>query len=94
MNKIDWVAKLTSRKFWVALAAMVSGFILAFGGTESEAQTVSGCIMATAAVVAYILGEGLVDAGRSATNTAKLEPSLAIDEDQTHIDNHEDSGVM
>lgn len=58
--KIDWKRKLTSRKWWVSVAALVSGLILAFGGDE-VATTVSGCIMATAAVVGYTIGEGLAD---------------------------------
>ena len=61
--KIDWKRKLTSRKWWVAVAALVSGLILAFGGGDETAQTVSGCIMATAAVVGYTIGEGLADGG-------------------------------
>lgn len=61
MNKIDWKRKLTSRKWWVSVAALVSGLILAFGGGDEAAQTVSGCIMATAAVVGYTIGEGLAD---------------------------------
>ena len=60
--KIDWKRKLTSRKWWVAVAALVSGLILAFGGNSDTAETVSGCIMATAAVVGYTIGEGLADA--------------------------------
>ena len=59
--KIDWKRKLTSRKWWVSVAALVSGLILAFGGGDEVAQTVSGCIMATAAVVGYTIGEGLAD---------------------------------
>ena len=54
--KIDWKRKLTSRKFWVALAGFVSGLIVAFGGGEDVAGTVSGCILAGAAVVGYLLG--------------------------------------
>ena len=61
--KIDWKRKLTSRKLWVAVAALVSGLILAFGGNSDTAETVSGCIMATAAVVGYTIGEGLADGG-------------------------------
>ena len=61
MNKIDWKRKLTSRKWWVSVAALVSGLILAFGGGDEIAQTVSGCIMAAAAVVGYTIGEGLAD---------------------------------
>lgn len=65
MNKIDWKRKLTSRKWWVSVAALVSGLILAFGGGDETAQTVSGCIMATAAVVGYTIGEGLADSSHS-----------------------------
>ena len=46
------------------MAALVSGLILAFGGGDEVATTVSGCIMATAAVVGYTIGEGLADSGR------------------------------
>jgi len=59
--KIDWKRKLTSRKWWVSVAALVSGLILAFGGGDEVATTVSGCIMATAAVAGYTIGEGLAD---------------------------------
>ena len=59
--KIDWKRKLTSRKWWVSVAALISGLILAFGGGDKVAQTVSGCIMAGAAVVGYTIGEGLAD---------------------------------
>lgn len=59
---IDWKRKLTSRKFWVAIASFVSLLIVAFGGTENEATQITAIIMAGAAVVAYIVGEGFVDA--------------------------------
>ncbi len=59
---INWVKKLTSRKLWLAVALFVSGLIVAMGGDESTAKTVSGCIMQGAAVIGYLLAEGLVDA--------------------------------
>lgn len=59
--KIDWVKKLTSRKFWLAIVGFVSGLILALNGSAEVAETVSGCIMSGASVVAYIIGEGLAD---------------------------------
>jgi hypothetical protein len=61
MNKIDWKKKLTSRKLWLAVAGFVSGLIVALNGSAEVAETVSGCIMAGASVVAYIVGEGLAD---------------------------------
>ena len=59
--KIDWKRKLTSRKLWVALAGFVAGLIVAFGGSNDTAETVSGCILSGAAVVGYVVGEGLAD---------------------------------
>ena len=59
--KIDWKRKLTSRKLWLAVAGFVTGLILAFDGSAEVAETVSGCIMSGASVIAYIVGEGLTD---------------------------------
>lgn len=59
---IDWKRKLTSRKFWAAIAEFVTMLILAFNGTQETAAQVAAIIMAGAAVVAYIIGEGLADA--------------------------------
>ncbi len=59
--KINWIRKLTSRKFWTAVTVMVAGYIIAFGGSAETAETVTGCITGTAAVIAYIIGEGLAD---------------------------------
>lgn len=56
------IQKLTSRKFWMAVALFVSGIITATGGSEDNAQVIAGLIMQGAAVIAYIVGEGLVDA--------------------------------
>ncbi len=59
--KIDWTKKLTSRKLWVSVAGFVAGLIVALGGNADTAETVSGCILSGAAVVGYVLGEGLAD---------------------------------
>ena len=61
MNKQDFIRKLTSRKLWLAIALFVSGVLTAIGQKET-AETVAGLIMQAAAVLAYIVGEGLVDA--------------------------------
>lgn len=66
--KIDWVRKLTSRKFWIAVASFVSLLIVALGGTEETATQITALIMAGATVVAYILGEGLADAANVTNN--------------------------
>ena len=59
--KIDWKRKLTSRKLWVSLAGFVAGLIVIFGGSQADADKVSGAILSGAAVVGYVLGEGLAD---------------------------------
>ena len=61
MRKEDIVKKLTSRKFWLAVAAFVTELIIAFRGDAEMAETVSGIIMAGATVIAYIVGEGMID---------------------------------
>jgi hypothetical protein len=61
--KIDWKRKLTSRKFWLAIATFVTMLIIYFTGDAENAEKVSALIMAGASVVAYIIGEGLADAG-------------------------------
>ena len=63
---MDWKRKLTSRKFWCAVATFVSMLIIALKGTSELAAQITALIMAGAAVVAYIVGEGLADA--AATN--------------------------
>ncbi len=64
--KIDWKNKLTSRKFWIAVVGFVVPLLLSFGIAESVATQISGVIMSGATCIAYILGEGLVDAESSA----------------------------
>ncbi len=62
MSKQDIIRKLTSRKFWLAVAAFVTELIIAFKGDAELAETLSGMIMAGATVIAYIVGEGMIDA--------------------------------
>jgi len=75
-NKIDWKRKLTSRKFWAALAQFVTGLVIAFGGTQETAVQVTALIMSGAAVVAFIIGEGLVDAA----NVGTIDYTIPIEE--------------
>ena len=75
--KIDWKKKLTSRKFWMAIAGVIVGvitLILSFkNGEVTLAQTITGCIMAGGSIVAYIIGEGLVDAAKIELDENKKE---------------------
>lgn len=79
-GKIDWVRKLTSRKFWTAVASFVSMMMIACGGTESQAAQVTALIIAGATVLAYIIGEGLVDAANKVPEGELIELEGATDE--------------
>ena len=61
VSDIDWKRKLTSRKLWMAIALFVSGIFAATGHKETGI-VIAGLIMQGAAVIAYIIGEGLTDA--------------------------------
>lgn len=60
--KIDWVKKMTSRKFWMSLASFVSMMIVYCGGSENKGTQTAALIMAGATVIGYVIGEGLADA--------------------------------
>lgn len=82
MKKIDWSSKLTSRKFWAAIASFVSMLIIALGGADTTATQVTALIMAGASVIAYVIGEGLIDAA-SAGGDIYVEEHES-DEPETH----------
>ena len=56
MNMKDLKTKLTSRKFLVAVAGIVSGVVLIAGGSTAEGTT-----MIATSVVAYLAAEGIID---------------------------------
>lgn len=71
--KINWKAKLTSRKFWAAIIGVAMSIMTLFH-VDSLTQThVEALGWGIAALIAYILGEGLVDAKAAATITDSTE---------------------
>ena len=54
--------KLTSRKFLMALTAVISGIITAIAGGGDEVSTIVGSAMTITATVVYCIMEGVVDA--------------------------------
>lgn len=78
---IDWVKKLTSRKWWTSIASFVTLMIVAFGGTEDVATQVAAIIMAGAVVIGYTIGEGLADAANA---DVEIETGIEV------VDNEED----
>ncbi len=58
---INWKQKLSSRKFWAALTGFVGAVAVVCGAGESVIAEVSAIISAAGVLIAYILGESLID---------------------------------
>lgn len=74
MNKEDWIRKLTSRKFWLAIAAFIVGIVNFLQHPTTDAETISSLVLALGSVIAYIISEGLVDAARENADSYIVEP--------------------
>ena len=64
MDKINWKQKLTSRKFWAAVIGFVTAILAAVGIDDMTIEQVIAVISATSVLIAYIIGEGMIDAAR------------------------------
>lgn len=62
--KINWKQKLTSRKFWAAVIGFITALMVAFGVNDLTIEQVVAMITAASTLIAYIIGEGMVDAAR------------------------------
>ena len=58
---MNWKRKLTSRKFWAAVIGVVISVMVLFGVDSGEQEKVTGLITYCGTLIAYIVGEGLVD---------------------------------
>lgn len=63
--KINWKTKLTSRKFWAAVIGFVTAILVACNVNSLTVEQVVSVVSAVSVLIAYIIGEGLVDASRS-----------------------------
>lgn len=77
---MDWKRKLTSRKFWMAFAGFVSMLAVALGVAEEQAEQITALIMAGATVLAYIIGEGLIDKETAGSNVTVTVDKSGKDE--------------
>jgi uncharacterized membrane protein len=68
--KINWKQKLTSRKFWAAVIGFVTALMVAFGVDDLTIEQVIGLITAASTLIAYIIGEGMVDVARLNTEAS------------------------
>ena len=71
--KINWKQKLTSRKFWAAVTGFVTAILIAFKVDELTIEQVVSVISASAVLIAYIIGEGMVDVARAGSQSDEKE---------------------
>lgn len=81
-KKIDWVIKLSSRKFWMALVNLVTNILIVINLSDNQIAQVTALIMAGAGLIAYILSEGFIDGKREESNT--YSETYDIREDYTN----------
>ena len=58
---MNWKRKLTSRKFWAAVIGVVISVMVLFGVDSGEQERITAVITSTATLIAYIVGEGMID---------------------------------
>lgn len=74
MKKEDWIRKLTSRKFWLAVAGLITGIVGFLKNPTTDAEVITSLILALGSLTAYIVAEGLVDASREGGDQFIVEP--------------------
>ena len=62
--KVNWKQKLTSRKFWSAVVGFVTAILVALKIDSLTIEQVVSVVSATSILIAYIIGEGMVDSAR------------------------------
>lgn len=58
---MDWKKKLSSRKFWAAVAGLVAAVLVLFNVDEITTEKIIALITAEGTLVSYILCEGAID---------------------------------
>ena len=76
MDKIDWVTKLSSRKFWAAVTGFLTAILTIFEVDNLTIEQIIGLVSALAVLIAYIIGEGLVDSARAAAGTVAVSSEV------------------
>lgn len=91
-TKMDIKKKLTSRKLWAAIAGIIVGLVVAFGGEQETIQTVAGSVMSVVSAIVYIIAEAGVDkagAGADVYKGAELQEIDAVTTEEAKTDGDE-----
>ncbi|GAB1360146.1 hypothetical protein MASR1M31_19450 [Porphyromonadaceae bacterium] len=72
MDKIDWVTKLSSRKFWAAVTGFLTAILTIFEVDNLTIEQIIGLVSALSVLIAYIIGEGMVDSARASAGQESI----------------------
>ena len=67
--KINWKQKLSSRKFWAAVAGVIISVMVTFNVDAVTQERVAGVISAAGTLAIYMLAEGATDKAAVKKNT-------------------------
>ncbi len=70
---IDWKTKLSSRKFWAAVAAFATALLTAFNVTDNVIAQVSIIVGGIGSLCVYMLSEAMVDKAKAIGETKEGE---------------------
>ena len=89
---IDWKQKLSSRKLWAAVLSVVLMCVAAVFGEEMTAEVAEVLKTAVYGLIAYIFGEGIVDAARE-VGAGKVDAAKELSEVWFHSDTGDGDSV-
>ena len=81
MDKINWKEKLSSRKFWAALAGWLTSLLAAFHVPDGSIAQVSVIIAGIGALAVYMLAEAATDRARA----GEITPIETVTEDNNGV---------
>lgn len=81
--KIDWKEKLSSRKFWAAVIGFITAVMVACNFDSITVEQVAAIITAGGVLIAYILGESMVDKARAESQIQEITEEYVNEEEQT-----------
>lgn len=76
---MNWKQKLGSRKLWAAIAGIIVGLVVAFGGDGESIQQVAGSVMSVVSAIIYILAEAGVDKAAAGSPDIHILPDSTED---------------
>lgn len=81
--KVDWKAKLSSRKLWVAVIGFITALLITFNVPDMTIEKIAGLITAMGGLIAFIFSEAYVDGKREEGIVTAMQYITDNSEDDT-----------